>query len=113
MMVESSCLQQQTQNRGEQRNWWPWFCLCRERSAKDPATGGRSFSSNLAFVFVGLALLYGTVRQLHGFCAFGLVASTFVGLIFVALRELQRKRQEQPTNNSQLKIDPPPTYIQV
>jgi hypothetical protein len=48
----------------------------------------------LTFVFVGLALLYGNVSQLHGFYAFGLVASTFVGLIFVALRELQRKRQE-------------------
>jgi hypothetical protein len=62
------------------------------------------FCAHLAFVFLGLALLYGTARQLHGFYAFGLVTSTFVGLIFVALRELQRKRQEQSTHNPALKI---------
>jgi hypothetical protein len=55
------------------------------------------FCAHLAFVFLGLALLYGTARQLHGFYAFGLVTSTFVGLIFVALRELQRKdRNSRP-----------------
>jgi hypothetical protein len=67
----------------------------------------------LAFVFVGLALLYGTVRQLHGFDAIGLVASTFVGLIFVALRELRLKRQEQSNRHPELKINPPPTYVEV
>ena len=71
------------------------------------------FCAHLAFVFVGLALLYGTVIQLRGFDAIGLVASTFVGLIFVALRELRRKRQEQSTNNPELKINPPPTYVEI
>jgi hypothetical protein len=37
------------------------------------------FCAHLAFVFVGLALLYGTVSQLHGFDAVGLVALTSVG----------------------------------
>jgi hypothetical protein len=71
------------------------------------------FCAHLAFVFVGLALLYGTVSQLRGFDAIGLVASTFVGLIFVALRELRRKRQEPSTNNPELKINPPPTYVEI
>jgi hypothetical protein len=71
------------------------------------------FCAHLAFVFFGLALLYGTASQLHGFYAVGLVASTFVGLIFVSLRKTRRERQEQTTNNPQLKINPSPTYIQV
>jgi hypothetical protein len=69
------------------------------------------FCVHLAFVFVGLALLYGTVNQLHGFHAVGLVALTFVGLIFVARRKIRRERQEQTTNNPQLKINPSPTYV--
>jgi hypothetical protein len=71
------------------------------------------FCAHLAFVFVGLALLYGTVSQLRGFDAIGLVASTFVGLIFVAVRELRRKRRAQSTNHPELKINPPPTYVEV
>ncbi|HTF66390.1 MAG TPA: OpgC domain-containing protein [Edaphobacter sp.] len=69
------------------------------------------FCAHLAFVFVGLALLYGTVSQLHGFYAFGLVASTFVGLIFVALLKIRREGQDQTTNNPELKINAPPTYV--
>ncbi len=65
------------------------------------------FCAHLAFVFVGLAFLYGTVSQLHGFDAVGLVALTLVGLIFVALRKIRRERQEQTTNNPELKINPP------
>ena len=64
------------------------------------------FCAHLAFVFVGLALLCGTVSQLHGFYAVGLVALTFVGLIFVALRKIRRERQEQTTTRPELKIDP-------
>jgi hypothetical protein len=64
------------------------------------------FCAHLAFVFFGLALLYGTVSELHGFPAVGLVALTFVGLIFVALRKTRRERQEQTTNNPELKINP-------
>jgi hypothetical protein len=70
------------------------------------------FCAHLAFVFVGLALLYGTVSQLHGLYAVGLVALTFVSLIFIALRETRRKRQEQTTNNPELKINPPPSYVE-
>ena len=69
------------------------------------------FCAHLAFVFVGLAFLYGTVSQLHGFYAVGLLALTFVGLIFVAFRTIRRERQEQTSNSPKLKINPPPTYI--
>jgi hypothetical protein len=65
------------------------------------------FCAHLAFVFFGLALLYGTVSELHGFDAVGLVALTFVGLIFVALRKTRHGRREQTTNNPQLKINSP------
>ena len=71
------------------------------------AEGFVFLSAHLAFVFVGLAFLYGTVSQLHGFDAVGLVALTLVGLIFVALRKIRRERQEQTTNNPELKINPP------
>jgi hypothetical protein len=64
------------------------------------------FCAHLAFVFVGLALLYGTVSQLHGFYAVGLVALTFVGLIFVALSKIRRERQIRTTTRPELKIDP-------
>jgi hypothetical protein len=69
------------------------------------------FCAHLAFVFVGLALLYGPVSQLHGFHAVVLVTSTFVFLIFVALRNIRRERQEQTTNNPGSKINPPLTYV--
>ena len=65
------------------------------------------FCAHLAFVFVGLALLYGTVSQLHGFDAVGLVALTFIGLIFVALRKIRGERHEPTTKNPELKINPP------
>jgi hypothetical protein len=71
------------------------------------------FCAHLAFVFVGLALLYGTVSELHGLYAAGLVALTFVGLIFVALRKIRRDRLERTTNNPELKINPPPAYVEV
>ena len=64
------------------------------------------FCAHLAFVFVGLALLYGTVSQLHGFDAIGLVTLTFAGLIFVALRKIRSGRQGQTTIRPELKIRP-------
>lgn len=64
------------------------------------------FCAHLAFVFVGLALLYGTVSQLHGFDAIGLVTLTFVGLIFVALRKIRSERQRQTTIRPELKMGP-------
>jgi hypothetical protein len=72
----------------------------------------RVFCAHLAFVFVGLALLYGTVSQLHGFYAVGLVALTFVGLIFVALRKSDAKdRHRQPIVRNLRSTNPPPTYV--
>jgi hypothetical protein len=66
------------------------------------------FCAHMAFVFVGLAFLYGTVSQLHGFHAVGLLALTFIGLIFVALRTIRREGQEQISNSPKLKINRPP-----
>jgi hypothetical protein len=66
------------------------------------------FCAHLAFVFVGLALLYGTVSQLHGFHAVGLVALTFVGLIVVAFSKIRGERQERTTNGSEIADQPVP-----
>jgi len=58
------------------------------------------FCAHVFFVFVGLALLYGEVTELHGRYAFILLAITFSALILVALREVRRKRkakQSSPT----------------
>jgi hypothetical protein len=71
------------------------------------------FCAHLAFVFVGLALLYGTVSQLHGFDAVRLVALTFVGLIFVAFRKIRREGQEHTTNRPGLKINQPASHIRL
>jgi len=51
------------------------------------------FCAHIVFVFVGLALLYGEVDQLHGIYAAVLVLLTFTGLMVVALREDRRKQQ--------------------
>jgi hypothetical protein len=53
------------------------------------------FCAHIVFVFVGLALLYGEVSQLHGIYAESLIAMTFTGLVLVALREVHRKRKEK------------------
>jgi hypothetical protein len=58
------------------------------------------FCAHLFFVFVGLALLYGEVTELHGPYAIVLLAITFTGLILVAIREVRRKRQAR--------LSPPP-----
>lgn len=57
------------------------------------------FCAHLFFVFVGLALLYGQIEQLHGWTAVILLVVTFVSLIVVALREVSkrnRKRNQPP-----------------
>jgi hypothetical protein len=51
------------------------------------------FCAHIFFVFVGLALLYGDVSQLHGIAAGAFVVFTFSGLMIVALREARRKEQ--------------------
>jgi hypothetical protein len=58
------------------------------------------FCAHIFFVFVGLALLYGEVTELHGRYAAILLAITFTGLILVAAREVRRKqkaRHSSPT----------------
>jgi hypothetical protein len=53
------------------------------------------FCTHLLFVFVGLALLYNEVPQLHGIYAMILLTATFAGLIFVASRQVQKKQAER------------------
>ena len=52
------------------------------------------FCAHVFFVFVGLALLYNEVPQLHGWVAISLLAVTFAGLILVAVREVRKQREE-------------------
>jgi hypothetical protein len=53
------------------------------------------FCAHLLFVFVGLALLYGEVPQLHGIYALTLLIVTFFGLLYVAQRQVRRKHLEK------------------
>ena len=53
------------------------------------------FCAHLVFVFVGLALLYGEVPQLHGVYALSLLVATFIGLLYVAYRQVRRKHAEK------------------
>jgi hypothetical protein len=53
------------------------------------------FCAHLFFVFVGLALLYGEVTELHGPYALVLLIITFSGLILVAIREVRRKQRDR------------------
>jgi len=57
------------------------------------------FCAHVFFVFVGLALLYGEVEELHGWTAVILLAATFVSLIWVAAREV-RKRHAKKTKGT-------------
>lgn len=56
------------------------------------------FCAHLFFVFVGLALLYGEVEQLHGWTAILLLVVTFLSLIVVSLREAKKRhaRKSRP-----------------
>jgi hypothetical protein len=53
------------------------------------------FCAHLLFVFVGLALLYGEVPELHGIYALSLLVATFIGLLYVAQRQVRRKHAEK------------------
>jgi hypothetical protein len=53
------------------------------------------FCAHVFFVFVGLALLYEDVPQLHGRRAYGILLVTFAGLIWVAVREVRLRRAER------------------
>ncbi len=50
------------------------------------------FCAHLFFVFVGLALLYGEVAQLHGLAAICLLIVTFTALLFVAANQVRKQR---------------------
>jgi hypothetical protein len=53
------------------------------------------FCAHLFFVFVGLALLYGEVEQVHGWTAVILIAVTFAALIWVAIRDVRKRRAKR------------------
>lgn len=53
------------------------------------------FCAHIFFVFVGLALLYGEVEQLHGITAVALLTVTFLALILVAVNEVRKGRKER------------------
>jgi hypothetical protein len=53
------------------------------------------FCAHVFFVFVGLALLYGEVTELHGRYALSLLIITFSALILVAIREVRRKQKNR------------------
>jgi len=55
------------------------------------------FCAHVFFVFVGLALLYGEMNELHGPYAIVLLTITFTALILVAIREVRRKRKARLT----------------
>ena len=58
------------------------------------------FCAHVFFVFVGLALLYGEVTELHGPYAILLLAITFTALMLIALREVRRKRMARAASLS-------------
>jgi hypothetical protein len=58
------------------------------------------FCAHLLFVFIGLALLYGEVPELHGIYALALLAATLLGLIYVAQREVRRKHTNSGKGNT-------------
>lgn len=66
------------------------------------------FCAHVFFVFVGLALLYSDVPQLHGWPAIGLLAITFMGLVLVAVREVRKQRAERNKSASSRKQDHAP-----
>jgi hypothetical protein len=53
------------------------------------------FTAHVLFVFVGLALLYEDIPQLHGMRAYGMLLLTFAGLMLVAVREVRLRRAER------------------
>lgn len=53
------------------------------------------FCAHIFFCFVGLALLYRDTPQLHGWRAAGLLAITFAVLIWIAAREVRKRRDRK------------------
>jgi len=50
------------------------------------------FCAHVFFVFVGLALLYGEVTELHGVTAIALITVTLTALVLVASNEVRKRR---------------------
>ncbi|WP_158748466.1 OpgC domain-containing protein [Acidobacterium sp. S8] len=73
------------------------------------------FCAHVFFVFVGLALLYNEVPQLHGWPAISLLIATFAGLVLVAVREVRKQRAERAKAAAERKTMPPqaPSSIQL
>lgn len=59
------------------------------------------FCAHVFFVFVGLALLYGEVAQLHGITAIALMVVTFTALILVAMKEVRKRRSNRDRDSGQ------------
>ncbi len=57
------------------------------------------FCAHIIFVFIGLALLYNDVEQLHGITAFVLLAVTFSGLFLIAANEVRKRTRDKLQNN--------------
>ena len=62
------------------------------------------FCAHIFFVFVGLALLYGEVEQLHGITAIALLTVTFLTLILVAVNEVRKRRVESDLRRKEANI---------
>jgi hypothetical protein len=67
------------------------------------------FCAHIFFVFVGLALLYSDVPQLHGWVAITLLAVTFAGLVLVAVREVRKQREDRAKREIRSSETPPAT----
>jgi hypothetical protein len=67
------------------------------------------FCAHIFFVFVGLALLYSDVPQLHGWVAITLLAVTFAGLVLVAVREVRKQREDRAMLEIRSNETPPVT----
>ncbi len=53
------------------------------------------FCAHLIFVFIGLALLYSDMTQLHGLTSIGLLVLTFSALILVAVWQVKRGNKDR------------------
>ena len=77
--------------------YWARRYLLRLVSVEPFLTLGKAslqvFCVHVAFVFAGLALLYGDVPQLHGARAYGMLLLTFSGLMLVAMRQARLRRE--------------------
>jgi hypothetical protein len=68
-----------------------WLLVAREPLLTLGKASLHVFCAHVFFVFVGLALLYGEVEQLHGLTAIVLLTTTFASLILVAAKEMRKQ----------------------